>query len=479
MDRIRIIIGYEWRAYWRRFSRAGLRSGQGIILLFSVLISFKYLQVLRTATAEVAQGNPGLLVQLLAAVFVIWLFPLAGNGRETLASRKWLHLPLSLTERFMVRTISLLLTPFAWLVVAGSLAILYPLAHARSPGASILAGFSFIVIAWLTGLTISHLLSSAPWRTLCWAAALALLAAGGFYVIKNGAPRDLLASRFSPARLVVDAAMENRKGSLALLATIAVAVGVAALWSFKQSLAGGSDARGTRVPIASLNLPGRLGGLVAKDFRYFRRLLDIYLGVAAAMLACLYLMIAEEASTGIFLSFSVVVFLCNAALAFNGFGLDNPAGLDRYALLPLNGRAILLSKNLAYMIVVGLQFLPMLVLAAWRLGISASAFGVVEAVALGCAYLAWGNWMSVNNPLKMQFFRFATSGAALVDEMGGMIFGSLPGILMIYLWHRQGARAAGGIALILLLTIALYFVSLARFGDRLAQRRERIAEALS
>jgi hypothetical protein len=62
------------------------------------------------------------------------------------------------------------------------------------------------------------------------------------------------------------------------------------------------------------------------DFRYFRRLLDTYLGLAAAMLACLYLVVADVPSAGIFWSFIVVVFLCNGALAFNGFGLDNRAG---------------------------------------------------------------------------------------------------------------------------------------------------------
>jgi hypothetical protein len=399
----------------------------------------------------------------------------------------------------MVRAISLLIPPSAWLPLVGSLAILYPLAHAQNSGAGIVAGLLFIAVAWLTGLTISHLLNSAAWRIFCWAVALALLCVGGVYLIKGGLPRDLLSFPFSPAMLVARAAMGNgevREGagivgnvapatwlgpltSLATLATLAVSTGVVALWSFKKSLADASVAEGRNVPIALPFLPGRLGGLVAKDFRYFRRLLDIYLGVAAAVLAFLYLTVADELSRGILLSFIVVVFLCNAALAFNSFGLDNRAGLDRYALLPLSGRAILLSKNLAYLMIVGVQLFPILALACWRLGIITSAFGLIEAIALAGAYLAWGNWMSVNHPLKMQFFRFANSGAALVDEMGGMIFGSLPGILIIYLLHRQGAEAGGGIVLILLLTCALYFASLARFGGRLDQKRERIADALS
>ena len=222
---------------------------------------------------------------------------------------------------------------------------------------------------------------------------------------------------------------------------------------------------------SSLILPGRLGGLVMKDFNYFRKLLDTYLGVASAALACLYLVVAVEPSAGVAWSFIVIVFLCNAAVPFNSFGLDNRAGMDRYALLPLSGRAILLSKNLAYLIIIGAQLLPILILAGWRLGISAIAFGLLEAVALACVYMAWGNWMSVNHPLKMQFYRFANSGAALVDAMGGIFFGSLPGIVMIYLLHSEGTGASAGVATDFAVERGLYFASLTRYGNRLAQKR--------
>lgn len=484
MDRARIIIGYEWRAYWRRFSRAGLRGGnQGIVLIFSVLIAIKYAQLLLTASANLANGNSRLLSSLLAAIFLLWLFPVTSSARETLASRKWLHLPLTLRERFIVRTASLLLPPSAWLLIAGSLAICYPLAHARNPVAGTAAGLLFIAFAWLTGLTIAHLLNNAAWRTLFWASAFVLLAVAAVYVIRGSARGDLLGSPFLPTRLVESAAMGNGIApalALVTLGTLTLAAGAVALWSFKKSLAAtpGAGPRRTSL-LAARVLPGRLGGLVAKDFRYFRRLLDIYLGLAAALLACVYLIVADVPAAGVFWSFIVVVFLCNAALAFNGFGLDNRAGLDRYGLMPLPGRAIMLSKNLAYLIIAGVQLLPMLLVAGWRLGLLTSALGLVEAAALACAYLTWGNWMSVSHPRKMQFFRFANSGAALVDEMGGIIFGSLPGILIIYLLHKPGSGATVGTALVLLLSGWLYFASVTRFGSRIEQKRERIAAALN
>lgn len=483
MDRVKLIITYEWRAYWRRFSRAGLRSNQGIVLLLSVLVAFKYVQMLRVAAANLAIGNAKLLTQLLAAIFLVWLFPVAANRRDTLASRKWMHLPLALGDRFIVRALSLLIPPAAWMLVAGSLAILYPLSQAQSPVAGIVAGLLFILMSWFTGLTIAHLLSSASWRKLLWFAATATSIGAGAYVIKGGRAENLLSAQFLPTQLVTNAAIASASSavltSLAGLVILTVAAGIAAIWSFKSSLRSVSQSGGQKILFSTFILPGHLGGLVLKDFNYLRRLLDTYLGLAAAMLTCLYLIVVSEPSAGVFGSFIVVVFLCNAALPFNSFGLDNRSGMDRYALMPLNGRAILLSKNLAYVMILGAQLLPILVLAGWRLGIQAVAFGLIEATALACAYLAWGNWMSVNHPLKMQFFRFANSSAALVDAMGGIFFGSLPGILMVYLLHWPDARRSGGVALILLGAGAFYFASLMHFGNRFERRRERISEALS
>ena len=56
---------------------------------------------------------------------------------------------------------------------------------------------------------------------------------------------------------------------------------------------------------------------------------------------------------------------------------------------------------------------------------------------------------------------------------------TLPGILLIYLLQMNGPRAFEKIALVLVTSIAFYCASVARFGGRLDQSRERIALALS
>jgi hypothetical protein len=312
--------------------------------------------------------------------------------------------------------------------------------------------------------------------------AVAVLGAIGLYVNSGKDPTSLLQlSKFQPSALVVRAAVGQRSWlAIVILSALCVVAYSAALWSFRLSLENTESRNAARsMSFASFSFPGKLGGLLEKDFRYFRRLLDVYLGLLAAGVGCVYLVTAQVPSRGILLAFIVFVFLLGAAVPFNSFGLDTRAGLDRYSLLPLSGKSIVLSKNLAYLIILSGQVFPLIVLAGWRLGTSTIALGFVAAAALACAYLTWGNWMSVNHPLKMQFFRFASSGAALADALAGVVFGSLPGILIIYVVHTQGGRDSEKIAVVVLLFGALYWASVVSFGSRFDQKRETIARVLS
>ena len=229
----------------------------------------------------------------------------------------------------------------------------------------------------------------------------------------------------------------------------------------------------------SFRIPGSIGGLAIKDFRHFRRLLDPYLGVLAAALGSFYLITADVTSAGLFQVFLLGVFVLNAATAFNSFGLDNRAIMDRLKLMPVTGKTILLSKNLAFLIIVGVQVTPLILLGSWRLGVPIGLVGIVEAASLAAMYLAWGNWMSVNYPFKMQFFQFSSSNGPVLEAIAGIIFGSLPGIIAIYYLRTEGLKAAWKIALLLLFSSLLYLVSVWKMGARFPQKQDRILNALS
>ena len=480
VNRIVVLVRYQWRAYWRCLRRFGTVSAgnQGLVLLILGVVLVKYFQLLNTASASLTYGKTSLLQSLLTGIFIAWLFPLA-SAHTLIPSRRLLHLPLSLKQLFAVRMMWLLIPPTSWMIVAGSLAICYPLLRAPNPAAGIVAALLFIAMSWQIGLTVAQLLSIALWRRLFAFVSIGLVLASTLYLTGGHDAQSLIAlSRYNPTILVVDAAMGKQEWlSIGTLAGLLFLASCAALWSFRQSLEVTTKGRTRKdVLLDSFRIPGRLSGLVAKDFRYFRRLLDSYLGLLASFVCCFHLVVAEAPSPEVFRILILIVFVANSAVAFNLFGLDNRSGLYRYAIMPLTGTATLLSKNLAFALLVGAQLFPMFMLAFWRLGFSASVGGIVEAVSLAAAYLAWGNWMSVNQPMKMLFFRFSSSGAALPDAIGGILFGSLPGVVAIYILKD---RFPWTVVLLVLVYMAIFVLSVVQFGKRLESKRESIAAALS
>ena len=229
----------------------------------------------------------------------------------------------------------------------------------------------------------------------------------------------------------------------------------------------------------SFRIAGPVGGLAIKDFRYFRRLLDPYLGVLAAALGSFYLITTDMASAGLFQVFLLGVFVLNAATAFNSFGLDNRAIMDRLKLMPVTGTTILLSKNLAFLMIAGVQVTPLILLGSWRLGVPIGMVGIVEAASMAAMYMAWGNWMSVNYPFKMRFFQFSSSNGPVLEAIAGIVFGSLPGVIAISFLRMQGLKAAWKIALLLLFSSLFYLVSVWQMSSRFAQKQDRILSALS
>jgi hypothetical protein len=483
VDRVITISRCQWQAFWRRFRRVGhLNAGnQGILLILSVLLLVRYLQTLRTAALDFSHGRPRVFESLLIAIFFVWLFPLTSNTRNRIAIRKLLHLPLTLKELFAIRLITLLLPPYTWIILGGSLAICYPIIRAGNSAAGVIAALLFIVFSGCTGLAIAQLLSMRAWRGIFFASLVLSGPIISYVVQRSGTERWSSVLPYLPTTLVTQAVLGPRAwvavGELALLA---VAAFLASLWSFKQSLQVAPKGRSQKLTIFnSLRIPGPAGALAIKDFRYFRRLLDPYLGVLAAAVGCLYLVTAEVASAGFFLVFLMSVLLLNAAPAFNSFGLDNRAGMDRLKLMPLTGATILFSKNLAFMMIVGLQIAPLIMLASWRLSPLVGGIGVIVTASMTAMYMAWGNWMSVNHPVKMQFFQFSSSHGQVLEVLTGIMLGSFPGMVAIYLMNTSGTRAGWKIGLLLLCSGFIYWVSVRQVGARFAQKVDRILNALS
>lgn len=480
MDRITGIIRYQWRAYWRRFSRAkSLTAGnQGITLIITAVLFFKWVSLLGSAAAALSSGDTKLVQTLLTAILLAWLFLPVSTAPSGVPLHGLLHLPLSLKALFAIRIASLVITPYSWIVVAASLAIGYPLAHAVSPWAGMFAALLLVTMSCLLGVTVAHLVSIAMWRRLL-IAFLLVSASAAFLLSTENAGRLLRVFRF-PIDLVTTAALgRNQVVAISLLLMMNLVSVVAALWSLQMHLQTAPSRRSRRKTNSILfKLPTAVGSLAAKDVRYFRTLLDPYFGVVVSALGCFYLLTSDSPSAAIAWIFTLVVFVPNSPLAFNSFGLDSPAALERYALMPATGETVVRAKNLAFVILCALQVAPIILLTYWRLGLSAGTLGLVLATSTAAAYLAWGNWMSLSLPSKMHQYRFSPTTGALPELMAGIFFGNLPGILAVSALRSEGLPAIWLAALVLVPFVLLYVVVTVRSGRRFDRQRERIALSL-
>jgi hypothetical protein len=102
----------------------------------------------------------------------------------------------------------------------------------------------------------------------------------------------------------------------------------------------------------------------------------------------------------------------------------------------------------------------------------------MEFAALGLAYVSCGNWLSVKQPFRMQFYRFSAGGSP-VDALLGVIFGSVPGALTVYLLAREDPGAPWKIGIMVIVYLAVSLFSVSRFGRLLETRREEIRRSLS
>jgi hypothetical protein len=372
---------------------------------------------------------------------------------------------------------SVFCSPLSWIVIALSFALVYPIGATAHPVTGVIGLFVFFLLGLFVNLTITHVLQGALARRLSLVFLVAASVVGGLIWI--GKTQFAASLRFlMPDRLAVAAATSPTPfRAVGALLAITALFGAIALWTFRFTLHPEQSRRSQRSTFVP-QLPGKYGGLLRKDLRYASRLFDLYLVLPIIILFDMYL-ITDAAPSA--LAFSIVIavlFFPCVAIAFNCFGLDSALGFDRYTLFPLSGREKLFSKNLAFLVMMPALFATILPFAFWRLGPTSAAVGAIEFAAVALAYVCCGNWFSVKQPFRMQFYRFA-SGGSLVDLVLGIMFATLPAAVTAYLLAVEDAGAIWKIAGVMLVSLALYLLSLARAGRVLESRREEIRRALS
>jgi len=484
---VRLILKYQWKAYWRRFMRAGQLAQFDvlILLLLGALLIFKLPPVMRRAARELAIGQTAGMNQLLFALAAVWLYPRIENAITSIRPKDLIRFPLTVNSMLLVRIGSFFISPAAMIVTAGSLLGAMPILASPRPFIGITAAILFFVIAASLGLSLSHLTSSAALRIgLMIVTAIVIVPLGAVLLASGREAERRLASivQFTPIRLVTGAATApNYRMALLSLMTLTGCAALALLslrWSFSRSLSDQETNRPRSNRAASLiRFPGRLGGLVRKEQNYFRKLPAVWIGLLITLAySQTFWFGAPHPAT--FQAIILIVFSTIMALPTNCFGLDEPPEINRYMLFPLRGRDILLGKNMGFAIVVGLQLSVALPFAFWRLGWREVSFGLIEAAALLFAYLAWGNLDSVSAPYKMRFYR-ESGGGSIIDAIIGITLCSLPGVAIIYLTRFNSELLAVKLVSVLALTALAYLGSLHFAGRKFERDWQKIIYRLS
>jgi hypothetical protein len=174
----------------------------------------------------------------------------------------------------------------------------------------------------------------------------------------------------------------------------------------------------------------------------------------------------------------VIVCAMNATVTLNCLGLDRPAGLTRYLILPIRGKDLFLAKNVALMVVVAVQLMLLLAIGTWQSGVLQLGPEILVAFVLVLAHLAWGNVVSVFEPRRTEPYRFM-SPADPVTMSVSVLIGSAPGVAVMLLLRSDSPIAPLAIAAIVLLTVAAYYGSLRYAGSSFERRIEIISGRLA
>jgi hypothetical protein len=521
-----IFLPYQWRAQWRDLRQRGSWRGSNVATVVVLGIAGLVIQIVLAAFAASSLANGEMYVGLalaeagLTGVLIGWLIlpvlvhSIAGGGTG-LILRRLVQFPLSCVQLFAVGALGSLAQPVYWVLVLASLVALVPLALAPHPILGLMAGVLYVIaaamISWAPNLALSAVMSSRRGREV--ALALTAVLIFGIYPLMSGdfehdrgrltytimARQFLLLdveqetglfvtlNQWLPAAWVAGAARGDGPGWRLLgLAVTAIAGFGLSVMSLRRLLAQPAEGLGgvrtrQRTMTGLPGVPPELGVTAVKELRYLLRTLDAMLGFTFGLIAAAWILLRPEQAPKVLVFCLPIIVLNEMVMPLNVFGLDGTA-VDRYRLLPLSGRQVLLSKNLAFLLVVLAEIALPIAAGLWRVGIMFTAAALCAALAVVLLMISWGNQTSVRSPTPRAFFNFDSKEQAggILSMIGTTLLWLLP--LLVGLVAREIGGQSGLVAgefLLLLVAGAVYLRTLPNAGNEFDVRAEQMRTRLS
>jgi len=220
-----------------------------------------------------------------------------------------------------------------------------------------------------------------------------------------------------------------------LMATIAGLLVIGFLFPFLP--VSGRDGIWRLVP--DLGIP--LGQLIRKDLRQMLSMLDFYCALILSLASLAYRVFGAALPPDARMALTLLIVLALSSYAQCLFGLDGDGGMTRYRLFPLGGWQRLVSKDLAFLLVVAIVTLPV---------------SMMTGFAASLAVLAVGHGPSVIEIRRRQTrWRFSTGGSFSV------------GLLQVLAMSLAGATTYKLGPLVLVPCVAVHAISVCWFGRKI------------
>ncbi|MBK8167650.1 MAG: hypothetical protein IPK64_17020 [bacterium] len=521
-----VFAPYQWRAQWRDLRQRGAWRGSNVatVIVLGIVGSMAQAGLSAAALAAIAAGDQATGLALaeagLTGVLIAWIMlpvlvhSIAGGGAGVILQRLT-QFPLSTPQVFTVGMVGTLIQPIYWVLILTSLLALAPLALAPRAGLALVAGLLYVVavavLSWAIGLAVGAVMSSRRGREI--ALTITAVLVFGFIPLLFGdfehdggqitftlakyevvllapdAQSGLLldVGRWMPAARIGAAARGEGAGWTLLALAAATAIGLClSLVSLRRLITQPAQSLGsvrsrTSAITGLPGLPAVLGVPAMKEVRYLLRTLDALLAFAFAVIAAIWILIRPDDARLVLILCLPIIVLNEMVMPLNVFGLDGKA-VDRYRLLPLSGAQVVLGKNIAFVLVLLLEFALPVLAGAWRAGVVFTTSALCAALAAVCLMMAWGNQVSVRSPAPRAFFNFDSKEQAggILSMLGTILLWLVPFLLGL-LARELGGHAALLAAEFLLLVAAasLYAATLPSAGRAFDARAEEMRARLA
>jgi hypothetical protein len=519
------LLPYMWTAWWRKLKQKGVWHGANT----ATVMAFAFLGFFSVTTGSIiafrslnsgstAQGMMLLEMGLNAAMMGWLIIPVmvgstTAEGRGVQPTRMG-QFPLGNGDLLAIGILGRLVQPVYWILAGTSLIALLPLLAVTRPTAGLIAGALFIVfsamLAWSIELFGSALFSSRRGREMMMLGVLLLslpiifIIMGEFnmpegnitfsihdhsWLLLNAEANEGLFTKarvVSPSVWVSGAADGSALVRGLLLLGLAAGLSCAlAMFSLRRVMLHPPGSlrtkNGAGRAIGNLgNLPAETGAMVIKELRYLTRTLDHLMGVGMGLIALVWILIRPEHLVYVLSLGAMNIVVNESAIPLNTFGLDG-SGADRYRLLPLSGRQVMLTKNLAYFIIVGIHLAPLFI----------GGLVLGEALLVACTMLATGavclltaiggNFTSVRSPAPRAFYNFDSkeqTGGGLALGLAILVWVVPTGVFFGLYWVGLWASALG-LLFLMVGSWFLYRTSLGQAGIKFEDSAETMRDRLS